>query len=83
MEAVILGIHLTTGMQGIELIITIFINIHCDAGRWEQFLRRCRLGESFNKTSRDKDIILKQIFKSKYVRMIIMMIIILYNIIRK
>ena len=38
---------------------------------------------SFNKTSRDEDNILYQIYKSKYVRIIIMMILILYNIIRK
>ena len=38
---------------------------------------------SFNKTYRDEDSILDQIFKIKYVRIIIMMILILYNIIRK
>ena len=40
---------------------------------------------SFNKTSRDKDYILYQIYmyKGKYVRIVIMMIFILHNIIRK
>ena len=27
----------------------------CDAIRWEQFLRRCRLGQSFNKTNLKRD----------------------------
>ena len=36
-----------------------------------------------NKTSRDEDNILDQIYKSKYVWIFIMMILILYNIIRK
>ena len=39
--------------------------------------------DSFNKTYRDEDNILDQIYKSKYVRIITMMILILYNIIRK
>ena len=38
---------------------------------------------SFNKASRDDDNILDQVYKSKYVRIFIMMILILYNIIRK
>ena len=38
---------------------------------------------SFDKASRDKDNILDQVYKSKYVRISIMMILILYNIIRK
>ena len=37
----------------------------------------------FNKTSQDEDNILYQIYKSKYVRIIIMMILILYNFMRK
>ena len=37
---------------------------------------------SFNKASRDEDNILDQVYKSKYVRIFIMMILILYNIIR-
>ena len=36
--------------------------------------------ESFNKASRDKENILDQIYKSKYVRNIVTMILILYNI---
>ena len=39
--------------------------------------------DSFNKKSRDEDNILEQIYSSKYVRIIIMMILILYKIIRK
>ena len=39
--------------------------------------------DSFNKTSRDGDNILDKLYKSKYVRIIIMMILILYFIIRK
>ena len=39
--------------------------------------------DSFNKTYRDEDKILDQIYKSKYVRICIMKILILYNIIRK
>ena len=39
--------------------------------------------DSFNKTFWDEDNILDQIYESKYVRIIIMMISILYNIIRK
>ena len=38
---------------------------------------------SFKKASRDEDNLLYQIYKSKYVRTIIMMILILYNIIQK
>ena len=38
---------------------------------------------SFNKSFRDKDHIFDQVFKSKYVRIFIMMILILYNIIIK
>ena len=38
--------------------------------------------DSFNKTSQDIENILYQIYKSKYVRIIIMMILIFYNIIR-
>ena len=41
------------------------------------------VSESFKKTFRDEDNILYQIYKSKYVRIIIMMIVILYNILRK
>ena len=41
------------------------------------------VSDSFNKTLRDEDNILELIFQSKYVRIIIMMILILYNIIRK
>ena len=39
--------------------------------------------DSFNNGSRDEDNILYQIYKSKYVRIIIMMISILYDILRK
>ena len=38
------------------------------------------VSDSFNKASGDEDNILDQIYKSKYVRIIIMMILILYNI---
>ena len=41
------------------------------------------VSDSFNKTFRYKDNILDQICKSKYVRIIIMTILILYNITRK
>ena len=41
------------------------------------------VSDSFNKTSRDEDNILEQIYKSKYVCIINMMILILYNILRK
>ena len=41
------------------------------------------VSDSFNKTSRDEDNILVQIYKSKYVRIIITMNLILDNIIRK
>ena len=41
------------------------------------------VSDSFNKTSRDEDEILDQIYESKYIRIIIMMILILYTIIRK
>ena len=40
------------------------------------------VSDSLKKTLRDEDNILDQIYKSKYVRIIIMMILILYNIIR-
>ena len=39
--------------------------------------------DNFNKTLRGKENILDQIYKSKYVRIIIMIILILYKIIRK
>ena len=39
--------------------------------------------DSFNMVSRDEDNILEQIYKSKYVRILIMRIFMLYNIIRK
>ena len=39
--------------------------------------------DSFNKKSRDKENILDQIYKNKYVRIITMMILILYNILQK
>ena len=39
--------------------------------------------DSFNKASRDEDNIVDQIYKSKYIRIIIIMISILYNIIKK
>ena len=39
--------------------------------------------DSFDKASRDEDNILDQIYNSKYVRIIIMMTLILYNIIQK
>ena len=38
---------------------------------------------SFNKTSWDETNMLDQIYKSKYVRINIMMILIVYNIVRK
>ena len=38
---------------------------------------------SFNKTNEDEDNILYQIYKSKYVCIIFMMILILYNFIQK
>ena len=38
---------------------------------------------SFNKTFRDEDNILDQIYENKYVRIILVMILILYKIIRK
>ena len=41
------------------------------------------ISNSFNKTFRDEDNKSDQIYKSKYVRIIFMMILILYNIIRK
>ena len=41
------------------------------------------VSDSFNKASRDEDNILDKIYKIKYVRIIIMMILIIYNIIRK
>ena len=39
--------------------------------------------DSFNKVSRDEVYILDQMYKNKYVLIIIMVILILYNIIRK
>ena len=39
--------------------------------------------DSFSKVSRDEDNILDQMFKSKYVRIFIMMILILFKIFRK
>ena len=39
------------------------------------------ISDRFNKTSPDEDNILDQIYKSKYVHINIMMILILYNII--
>ena len=41
------------------------------------------VSESFNNTSRDKYNVLEQIYNSQYVRIDIMLILILYNIIRK
>ena len=41
------------------------------------------VSDRFNKTNRDEDNILEQIYKSKYVCIIILTILILYNIIRK
>ena len=41
------------------------------------------VSDSFNKTYRDEDNILNQVYQSKYVLISIMMILILYNIIRK
>ena len=41
------------------------------------------VSESFDKTSQDEDKILDQIYKSKYFRIIIVMISIPYNIMRK
>ena len=41
------------------------------------------VSDSFNKTSRDEDNILYNIYKSKYVRITMMNILILYNIIQK
>ena len=37
---------------------------------------------SFNKSSRDEDNILDQVYQSKYVLIFIMIILVLYNIIR-
>ena len=39
--------------------------------------------DSLNKASRDEDNILNEIYKSKYFRIILMIILIFYNIIRK
>ena len=39
--------------------------------------------DNYNKASRDEDNILYQVYKSKYFQIFIMMILILYNIIRK
>ena len=39
--------------------------------------------DSFNKTSWEEDKISDQIYKNKYIRIIIMVVLILYNIIRK
>ena len=41
------------------------------------------VSDSFIKASRDEDNILKQIYEGKYARIIILVILILYNIIRK
>ena len=41
------------------------------------------VSDSFNETSRDENSMSDQIYVSKYVRSIIMMILILYNIVRK
>ena len=41
------------------------------------------VSDSFNKTLRDEENILDQVYKSKYVRIFIIMILILHNIIRK
>ena len=41
------------------------------------------VSDSFNKTSRDEDNISDQIYRSKYVRICIMMFLIFYNFIRK
>ena len=41
------------------------------------------VSDTFNKTSRDEDSILEQMYKSKYVRIIIKMIFIINKIIRK
>ena len=41
------------------------------------------VSDSFNKTSRDEDNFIYQIYKSKYVRIGNMMILIAYNITRK
>ena len=41
------------------------------------------VSDSFNKASRDEDNLLDKIYNSKYIRLIIMMILIIYNIIRK
>ena len=49
---------------------------------WNSFCKDVVL-ENFNKKSLDKDSILDQICKSKYVCIIITIILILYNIIRK
>ena len=49
------------------------MNVQCDAIRWEQFLRVCRLGQLYE-ASRDKGNILDQIYKTKYVRIYIMKI---------
>ena len=43
----------------------------------------CVILDSLNKAFRDEDNILYQMYKSKYVRIIIMMILILYDIMRK
>ena len=56
------------------------MNIQCDAIRWEQFLRICRLGK-LNKAYWDEDNILDLVYTRKYVW--IMMILNLYDIIRK
>ena len=57
-----------------------FVPVQCDANRLEQILRRL---DKFNKAYRDEDNILDQIYESKYVRIISIMTLILYNILRK
>ena len=57
-----------------------FVPVMCDAIGLEQIKRRL---DNFNKASRAEDNILDQIYASKYVRIIFIMTLILYNIIRK
>ena len=59
-----------------------YLEIQCDTIRWEQFLRRCRLGQLKQDISRRRQHLKTKYEKSKYVRYIIMMILIFYNIIR-
>ena len=49
---------------------------------WNSFCEDIVL-DNFNKASQDEDNIVDQIYKSKYVRIISIMTLILYNIIRK